>query len=76
MTAKVISFPDGGVTGHGTKIAAHRVLAGARAAKLREVVVLGYDEDGGLYATSTDGPGDTVWLIKQAKAWIIEGCPE
>lgn len=76
MSAKVLSFPTGTLVGSGAKIAAHRVLAGARAAKLCDVVVLGYDEEGGLYASSTEGPGDTMWLIEQAKAWLLEGCPE
>lgn len=60
--------------GSRTKIAANKVLSGARG-KLTDCVVLGYTTDGDLYAASTDGPGDTMWLIEHAKKWLLEGCP-
>lgn len=76
MSAKVLSFPDGALVGAGVKVSASRVLAGARAAKLTDVVVLGYHEDGRLYAASTEGPGDALWTIESGKLWPLEGCPE
>ena len=75
MSAKVLSFPKGHVVGNGTKIKAAKVLSGARKADLDECVVLGYDQSGGIYASSTEGAPDTIWLIEQAKKWILDGCP-
>lgn len=76
MSAKVLSFPAGHVVGAGVKASAARVLAGARAAKLTEVVVIGYHEDGSLYAASTEGPGDALWTLESGNLWLLEGCPE
>lgn len=74
MSAKVVKLKLVNGVGRNAKVAANRVLAGARG-KLREVVVIGYTLDGDIYAASSEGPGDTVWLIEQAKRWILEGCP-
>lgn len=76
MSAKVLSFPAGHIVGAGVKMSASRVLAGARAANLSEVVVIGYHEDGTIYAASNEGPGDTLWTLETGKLWILEGCPE
>jgi len=57
------------------KVRTNAVLAGARN-KLRECVVLGYTHDGELYAASSEGPGDTVWLMEHAKKWLLDGCPQ
>lgn len=73
MTATVVKFPKLRVVST-QKISAAKVLNGAKG-KLDTVVVLGYDKEGELYAASTDGPGDTLWLIESAKAWILAGCP-
>lgn len=62
--------------GDGTLVPVNRVLAGARAAGLTDVVVLGYTPEGDLYAGGSHGAADTNWLIDQAKKWIIDGCPE
>lgn len=62
--------------GNGHVVPPSRVLAGGRAAGLTDVVVLGYDADGALYAGSSHGAADTLWLIEQAKIWLLDGCPE
>lgn len=62
--------------GSGAVVPVNKVLAGARARKLTDVVVLGYDQDGDVYAASSHGAADTNWLIDQAKQWILSGCPE
>lgn len=54
----------------------NRVLAGARKADLTDVVVLGFDADGMVFAASSHGPGDTNWLIDVGKNWILQGCPQ
>lgn len=61
--------------GDGTVVPVNRVLAGARSAILTDVVVLGYRPDGSLYSASSHGAPDANWLIDQAKAWILAGCP-
>ena len=61
--------------GNGTVVPVNRVLAAGRAAGLTDVVVIGYDADGALYAGSSHGASDTLWLLEQAKAWILAGCP-
>ena len=71
--AKVIRFPKPKLVTT-QKMSAAKVLNGAKG-KLDECVVLGFDKQGDLYAASTEGPGDTLWLIEQAKAWILNGCP-
>jgi hypothetical protein len=73
MSAKLLSFPAGRVVGAGTKMSAAKVLSGARKVGLDECVVLGYGQDGEIYAASTEGPGDTLWLMEQAKAWLLRG---
>jgi hypothetical protein len=61
--------------GNGAVVPVNRVLAGARAAGLTDVVVIGYDENGDIYAGASHGASDTNWLIDQGKAWILAGCP-
>ncbi len=73
MSAKVLSFPTGRMIGAGSKLSAAKVLNGARKVGLDECVVLGYDLNGDLYAASTEGPGDTLWLMEAAKAWLLRG---
>lgn len=73
MSAKLLSFPTGRMIGAGTKMSAAKVLSGARKVGLDECVVLGYDLNGDLYAVSTEGPGDTLWLMEQAKRWLLNG---
>lgn len=74
MTGAVVKLKLVGDCGAGRKVASNRVLAAARS-KLNEVVVLGYTHDGGIYAASSSGPGDTLWLIEHAKKWLLDGCP-
>jgi hypothetical protein len=61
------------LVGPGRKLEAARILAGARRAKLDEAVVFGYDKDGELYVASTEGPGDTMWLLEAAKLFLLNG---
>lgn len=61
--------------GNGAVMPVNRVLAGARAAGLTDVVVLGYDADGDIYAGASHGAADTLWLIEQVKRWLLDGCP-
>jgi hypothetical protein len=68
MADEVIEFP--GTTRLRTPVP--RVLASAAGAKLQDVVVIGRDEDGNLYLSSSspDGP-DVIWLIELAKRFIF-----
>ena len=61
--------------GSGAVVPVNRVLAGARSSALTEVVVIGYEPDGSIYAAGSHGAADANWLIDQAKAWILAGCP-
>lgn len=76
MSGEVVKLKLVDGCGSGAVVPPNRVLAGARAAGLTDVVVLGYDAGGDLYAASSHGATDTNWLIDQAKKWILDGCPE
>lgn len=45
-----------------------------------EVVIVGYEKGvGRLYVAASFGPHSserTVWIIEQAKNWLLAGCPE
>lgn len=75
MSGKVVKLKLVNGVGKNFKIRANRVLAGARG-KLEECVVIGFQPDGRIYAASTEGAGDALWLIETAKKWLLEGCPE
>ncbi len=49
-----------------------KILAKAAGAKLKDVVVVGHDADGGLYfaSSSADG-GDVLWLFERAKLFLL-----
>ena len=58
-------------------IPAEKILQMALAAKLTDVVVVGYDDNGDLYfATSTAECGDNLLLFELAKAAMIENLKE
>jgi hypothetical protein len=61
--------PNG--VGAGIKVPINGVLAGARAAKLSEVVVIGTDPDGEPYIASSDGACAALWLIEHAKLVLL-----
>lgn len=48
------------------------MLAGAMRAKLTDVVIMGWDEDGEQFfsASNADGP-ECLWLIEKAKAALL-----
>lgn len=62
------------IVGPGVKTIPRKVLAGARAADLRDIVVLGWDADGEMYLASSEGPADALWLLEAAKAYLMNGC--
>lgn len=50
-----------------------RILAKAAGAKLKECVVVGFDEDGGFYFNSSVADGGAVlWLLEMAKKRLLE----
>lgn len=73
--SNVERFPSGAIQG---KAPPDHVLEEAKAARLREVIVIGWrdDEDGTLYtgASMEDGP-TALWLLELAKQTLI-GSPE
>jgi hypothetical protein len=70
--AEIINIRTG-LVGDGRKLSPASVLDAARAADLSTVVVIGYEQDGSLYAASTDGTGDCLLLIERAKQLIVFG---
>lgn len=51
-----------------------RVAQGALDADLKQVVVIGEEEDGSLYLASSSGNNaENLWLIEVAKKFILEG---
>ena len=63
--------------GAGCKIDPDQVLEAAKG-KLSEVVVIGFekDRDGILYMASSEGPGDTLWLVEVGKRDLLTGFQE
>ncbi len=68
MTADVVNFP--GITK--LDLPVERILEGATKAELTGVVVLGYTQDGRLYAASSwaDG-GEVLWLMELTKRKLM-----
>lgn len=55
-------------------IPVERVIRGAAAAKLQSVVVMGWDENGEIYAASSIADGGRVlWLMEKFKAELLRG---
>lgn len=75
MSGNVVKLQLVSGVGEGRRIRVNGVLAGARKAKLTECVVIGYTPEGDLYGASSEGPGDTMWLVEAFKKWLLEGCP-
>lgn len=57
--------------GANAHVAANRVLASARRAKLDTLVVIGYRPDGEIYIAGTDGPGESLLALERAKQTLI-----
>lgn len=50
-----------------------RIIQGAKEAKVKNVMVLGYDENDGFYfASSFSDGGDALWLMEKAKKLLLE----
>lgn len=50
-----------------------RVLSSAKKERLDEVVVMGFDKDGGFYFSSSKADGGSVlWLLEIAKKALLE----
>lgn len=75
MSGNVVKLQLVEGVGSNFKVRTNGVLAGARKAKLTECLVIGFTPEGDLYGASTEGPGDTMWLIEAFKKWLLEGCP-
>jgi hypothetical protein len=55
-------------------IPVNRVLDGAHQANMTEVVVIGWDENGDLYmSTSESDGGNVLWLLEVAKNRLLKG---
>ena len=69
MTDNVTDFP--GITRFKTPVT--KILATAAGAKLEDIVIIGWRENGKMYfASSNDDGAEVNWLLDQAKAELIE----
>jgi hypothetical protein len=58
-------------------IPADRILATARDASLKDVLVIGYRDDGSFYfASSLADGGDALWLLELTKRRLFEAAGE
>ena len=66
--SNVKDFP--GVTRHTTPV--NKILATAAAARLQDIVIIGFRENGELYfASSSPDGGDCLWLLENAKYELL-----
>lgn len=73
-SAKVVAI---GLTqiGDDRRVAGAQILKKAVREKLDEVLVIGRDDDGELWAASSLNAGQSLWLIEKLKERILEGSP-
>jgi len=71
--AKIIDFPLDINEGETRLDLDPDTILAAAAGKLKEVVIVGYEEDGSFYFASTkaDGP-EVLWLLAQAQRKLLE----
>jgi hypothetical protein len=74
MSAEIVEL-NPPVLGRFAKVEPDKILAEA-AGQLTEVVVIGYAKDGAMYAASSEGPGDALWLLEAAKLYLLNGARE
>jgi len=73
VTDNVREFP--GVSRHTTPVP--KILAAAAGARLQDVVVVGWREDGEMYFASSQSNGaEVLWLLRQAEHELIGACRE
>jgi hypothetical protein len=73
MTDNVTDFP--GVSRITTPVP--KILATAAGAKLQDVVVVGWRENGEMYFASSNANGaEVLWLLRQAEHELIGACRE
>lgn len=61
--------------GDDCRVNARRVLKRARAEKLDEIMVIGRDDKGELWAMSSLNGGQSLWLIEKLRERILSGNP-
>lgn len=61
--------------GDGRRIAAAQVLKTAKRQRLDEVMVIGRDDKGELWARSSLNGGQSLWLLEKLKESILAGNP-
>lgn len=57
------------------RVAAKVILKSAKEAKLDEIMVIGRDDNGELWAKSSLNAGQSLWLIEKLKEHILTGNP-
>jgi len=73
MTAEIVTLGKE-VVGGGWTLNPDKVLESAKG-KLTHCIVIGYDEHGELYTAATHDANQTVFMLEQAKVWLVRGCP-
>lgn len=61
--------------GDDRRIPAKDALREARKAKLDEVLVIGRDDGGELWATSSLNAGQSLWLLEKLRERLLQGNP-
>lgn len=71
--AEILSL-DPTRTGRGRKRTADEALEENKGT-FADLVLIGFDHNGQIVVGSTEGPGDTLWLIEVGKTHLLNGCP-
>lgn len=73
-SAKVVSI---GLVqlGDDRRVAAAQILKKAKRERLDEVLIIGRDDKGELWAASSLNAGQTLWLIEKLKERVLQGSP-
>lgn len=61
--------------GDDRRVAARLVLKQARAEKLDEVLIIGRDDKGELWASSSLNGGQSLWLLEKLRERLLSGNP-
>lgn len=61
--------------GDDRRVAARAIMKRAKAEKLDEIMVIGRDDNGELWASSSLNAGQSLWLLEKLKERILSGNP-
>lgn len=76
MTAKAKVVPIGLVEiGDERRVKASQILKAAKREKLSEILIIGRDDNGELWAQCSLNAGQSLWLIEKLRERLLDGSP-